>query len=769
MGWKRRVRRAAVASAISVLVGLVCVVALAYLLPLPTRLGFVDSTVVSFRDGSPAHVFLSPDEKWRVRVDLDEVDPRYVEALLELEDRRFWSHGGVDPTAIVRAAASNVARGRVVSGASTITMQLARLLEPRPRTFRSKAIEAFRSVQLELRLDKRRILEDYLRFTPYGRNVEGIQAASLGYFGHRADALSPAEVATLLAVPQGPASRAPRPSHSARLRAARDDIAARLSLATDLDEVRAAPVPERFTPFPRHARHAAWWLRPRARGDRIETTLDRGLQALAESLLARHASRLKPRGVHNAAVVLMEHDTGAVRALVGNIDFDDDAHAGQIPAFAVARSPGSALKPLLYALAIDRGLALPGYRVADVPTRYPDYVPANYDGAYAGLVRLDDALSRSLNVPFVQLLGRLGLQRFLGTLRSMDAANLVDRPGYYGLSAAVGGVELTPLELAGVFGALAGDGRFRAPRLTGASEAPRPVLSAGAAWLTRQALRRRDRPDFPRRRQLAGVPAAIHWKTGTSAGHRDAWAAGSGPRHTAVVWVGNLDRTPSAALVGADAAAPLLFDLLEAVSRKTDDPGDTRPDDLVALEVCAWSGYPASEACERTERAWAPVHAVPTERDPYHVRVEVDVATGEAVDSSCRHGRDTQWRFFRVYPPAVRDWLARRGEPPAALPRDATGCAPNRPGGPPAIVSPPPETTVRLIPGLDPARQSVALAARSDQPGERLSWFVDGAYVGQAAPEERVWWTPARGVHEVVVVDARGRTATRNLHVSAID
>ena len=769
MRWKRRARRVAVAGAACVPLGLLTVVALAHLLPLPSRLASTDSTVVNFRDGSTAHVFLSPDDKWRVRVRLEDVDPRYVDALLRLEDRRFWSHDGVDPTAIVRAAASNLMQARVVSGASTITMQLARLLEPRPRTLASKAVEAFRSVQLELRLGKRRILEHYLRFTPYGRNVEGIQAASLGYFGHRADALSAAEVATLLAVPQGPASRAPRPSHTARLRAARDDIAARLGLVADLDQVRSAAVPERFRPFPRHARHAAWWLRPRVRGDRIETTLDRGLQAVAESLVARHASRLGPQGVHNAAVVLLEHETGAVRALVGNVDFDDGAHGGQIPAFAVPRSPGSALKPLLYALAIDRGLALPGYRVADVPTRYPDYVPANYDGAHAGLVRLEEALSRSLNVPFVRLLGRLGVERLLGALRSMDARHLVDEPGYYGLSLAVGGVELTPLELAGVYGALAGDGRFRAPHLTGAPEAARPALSAGAAWLTRRALRRRDRPDFPTRRRVSGVPASIHWKTGTSAGHRDAWAAGSGPRHTAVVWVGNLDRTPSAALVGADAAAPLLFDLLEAVSGEADRTGDPRPGGLVAVEVCAWSGYLVGDACEQTERAWAPVHAVPTERDPYHVKIEVDVATGEAVDPSCRAGRQTATRVFRVHPPAVRDWLALRGHPTTPLPVAAAGCTPSRAGGPPAILSPPPRSTIRLIPGLDLARQSVAFAARSQRPGERLSWFVDGAYVGQAGSAAPVWWVPARGDHEVVVVDGQGRSATRRLRVRALD
>lgn len=780
----KRLPRLLAWSALALVLAGVALIILAYHLPLPERLAVADSQVVRYRDGTPAHVFLSPDDKWRVRVRLAEVDPAYVEALVRLEDKRFHGHVGVDPVAIARSAVLNLRRGEVVSGASTITMQLVRLLEPRPRTLRSKVIEAFRAVQLELRMSKEDILESYLRFVPYGRNIEGIEAAALSYFGHQADALSPAEIATLLAVPQGPRSRAPSPAHVEVLRRARDDIARRLlddgalplgpagAPATPeqvLAQVKAARVPDGYLPFPRQAPHVAWWLRGRfPYQERIDTTLDRGLQQLAERVMARAGGELATRGVHNGAAVLVDHHSGEVRGLVGNFTFDDGP-GSQIAGFDVARSPGSALKPFIYALAIDGGHALPGYLVPDTPVRYADYAPSNYDGTFSGLVRLDEALSRSLNIPFVRLLGTIGMERFLGALRTMGVEQLAADPGHYGLSAAVGGIEVTPLELAALYATLAQDGRAVSLRVLADEpvENAVQVLSPGAAWLTRKSLKLRDRPDFPARRALSATPPAIHWKTGTSFGNRDAWAAGSGPTYTAVVWTGNLDRTPSAALVGAEAAAPILFDLLEGVATKQDalNRDDPRPPDLVSIDVCTWSGYPAGEACPKTVKAWAPARNVPTHQDPYHVKLDVDLATGLAVTPECRGDRKTEARTFVVWPTSVRRYLSERHRNLPPPPDYAPGCTPAGHEAPPTIVSPPPRQTLLLIPGMPVERQEVPLAAESQVPGDKLSWFVNGAFIGTAAPDEQLWWTPAPGEHEIVVMDRRGRSASRQVRV----
>jgi penicillin-binding protein 1C len=745
-----------------------------YAVPLPDW-GAGWSVVVEYRDGRPAYVFLSPDDKWRLHVALDRLDPGLIEALVALEDKRFWNHHGVDPIAIARAAWSNVVHGRRVSGGSTLSMQLARLLEPRPRTIPSKLADMFRAIQLDVRLSKREILEQYLSRTPYGENVEGIESAAWTYFGHGPQHLTPVEIATLLAVPQGPARYAPSLANAVRLRTRRDAILHKLIAAGVLGEVDARAAladaqlngaPDHLRAMPREAAHAAVWLRAHHAGsERIRSTLDPGAQALAEREVRLRASELASKGIHGASVVVVEHATRDVVALVGNLDFGDTMHGGQIAMFDRPRSPGSTLKPLLYALAIDRGLALPEYLVADVPSQYGTYRPRNFDGDFAGLVTLKDALARSLNLPFIDLLAKLGVETFLAELQRMGIGHAA--PGQYGLSLIVGGIEITPLELAGLYATLAEDGAYVPLRVV--ADEPRrasaPVFGAGAAWLTRQALSLRDRPDFPRRRAIAGVPTEIHWKTGTSFGFRDAWAVGSGPAYTAVVWTGNVDLKPSAELVGSEAAGPLLFDVLEGVADRTRAHApSTPPSDLAEVEVCAYSGYLAGDACEHKVKVLAPVHAVPTAPCPYHQAYEVDRQTHEAVLPACRDpARAYDRKSFVVLPSSVVAWLADRERAIPEAPVFAPGCAGDAGGAPPVVVTPSEGQVVTLIPGMATESQKVPLSATTR--AAQLTWFVDGALVGSAPASERVFWTPSPGKHDIVVADDAGHKAHRALDV----
>ncbi|HEU4611548.1 MAG TPA: transglycosylase domain-containing protein, partial [Kofleriaceae bacterium] len=422
-------------------------IAAVFAVPLPARPADW-SVTVEYRDGQPAYVFLSHDEKWRLPVTLERVDPKYVDALIALEDKRFYSHIGVDPVAIVRAAWSDLITLRRVSGGSTLSMQLARLLEPRPRTIRSKLIEMFRAMQLDARLSKREILEQYLSRTPYGRNLEGIESAAWSYFGHGAQHLAPLEIATLLSVPQGPSRYAPKPENAERLRERRDSILYKLIDAgvfsaadteAALAEAAAVGPPTKMRRMARNAPHAAVWLRDLSPGVvRIRSTLDAGAQAVAEKVAALHAHELARKHIYNGAVVVVDHHTCEVVALVGNLDFMDFRHGGQIAMFKRARSPGSTLKPLLYALAIDRGLALPEYLVPDVPVEYGTYRPHNFDGDYMGLVTLREALSRSLNIPFVDLLYKLGVEDFITELQRSGVSPSRATHGEYGLSLIAG-------------------------------------------------------------------------------------------------------------------------------------------------------------------------------------------------------------------------------------------------------------------------------------------------------------------------------------------
>lgn len=776
-----RLKRSVLGMGAGILLGTALLFGSFHAIPLPERIDVDGSAVMYWGDEQPAHVFLSPDEKWRIRVTLDEVDPTYVAALIRLEDRRFRSHLGVDPVAILRALISNVTRGRVVSGASTITMQVVRVLEPRPRTLRSKVIEAWRALQLEWYFTKDEILETYVNHVPFGRNVEGLEAASLAYFGHRASALSPDEVATLLTVPQNPNRRYPHPGNEVRLTEGRNEIARYLlqeeamDLGHDADQVDAealleqiltTPVPDSLTRLPREVPHMAYALKERfPNQQRFYTTLHRGTQKMVERHMRAAQRSLSQQDIHHGVAIVVDHETGEVRGLVGNFDFWGSESGDQIAMHQQPRSPGSTLKPFIYALAIDEGLMLPEHLVLDIPAIYRGYTPKNYDGTFSGLVSVEDALSRSLNLPFVFLLQKLGVESFIGHLGMMGVESLHATPGYYGLSVAAGGLEMTPMELMGLYAALAQDGQYRPVRWRKDQEAVRPmrVLSEGASWLTRRALALKDRPDFPSRRSMNQMPASIHWKTGTSFGHKDAWAVGSGPQYTALVWLGNANQQSARALVGADASGPILFDILESVGREHSAVVPP-PSDLTEVSVCRYSGFLAQDSCPHAHDVWALSHQVPTKSCPFHVSIEVDQETGEAVRPGCRANRKTEVEAFVQWPASVRRWLGDEHRRIPEIPRYAAECdAPSADSGP-RILSPQAGQIALLLRGVAAENQEIPLEADTASTGT-IMWFVNGTYLGETDSDERMWWVPEIGTHEVVAMDDNGASSTRTFEV----
>ncbi|MBA2661599.1 MAG: penicillin-binding protein 1C [Bradymonadaceae bacterium] len=783
-------KRALLYIAIAITLLLAALLTAARLTPLPERLNERDSTVITWADGQPAHVFLAPDGRWRLTTRLADVDPHYIGALISFEDRRFYTHHGVDPIAVVRAARSNLTQGRVVSGASTLTMQLVRMVEPRPRTLRSKLVEAFRAVQIELHMSKTEILEAYLRFLPFGRNIEGLETAAFAYFGHDASALSPAEIATLLAVPQSPNRRYPRPENFDALTTARNAIAAELlelgtlprgampEHLTDADalaQILATRAPDTLQPLPREMPHMAVWLKQRYPNvDRLETTIEASTQRVVERLASNHRARILPLGARNAAIVVVDHRSGALRAATGNFDFDDNQNGGQIPGFDVRRSTGSLLKPFLLAQAIDRGVAAPSHLVADVPVDYAGYSPLNYAGSFSGLVRLDEALVRSLNIPFVQLAGTVGVGRFLGLLQHLGAEGVNTTPGHYGLSVAVGGIEASPLEVASMYTALARSGDPAPLHLLDAAHTNAhpalpstsgQALSPEATYLVRDILTKRDRPDFAQRSRLTARADAYAWKTGTSMGFRDAWTAGFGPTHTVVVWTGNFDNRSQTGIIGSQAATPLFFDVLEAVDPVQSAPFDPAPAGIAKVSVCAYSGHLPTAACPHTERVSLPKRSVPTAACPYHVQLDIDATSAQALSPACRAGRTYETRSFVVWPSDVRRHMQDRGMPPDALPPFAPGCTPNAATAGPIVTSPPPDATLALIAGLDLAAQHVPLEAVAHDSAGDLSWFADGEFLGTVSAGERLWWKPRPGQHAFVVIDAEGRSARRLLTV----
>jgi penicillin-binding protein 1C len=525
------------------------------------------SIVVEDHRGLTLRAFPVSGGVWRLKAELSRLDPRLVDAVIAYEDQRFWHHGGVDGLAILRALKDSLGAGRIVSGASTIAMQTVRLTEPRPRNFTTKVLDAARAVQLSGRYSKRELLEWYLTLAPYGGNLEGVRAASLAYFGREPVDLTAAEIALLVALPQSPEARRPdlKPQNARR---ARDRVILRLADAgvfTAEEAVLAldAPVPQRLD-FPSLAWHGTAEIAKTAppHAAQMRATLDGALQAELEALALR-AAREEGEAVQ-VAILVVENKSLAVRAHVGSASLD--VPGGWLDLTARLRSPGSTLKPFIYGLAMDDGLATLATVMPDAPFRFSDYAPDNFDRTFRGEVRLADALSYSLNVPAVHALDRIGADRFVAVVERTGVRLAVNRQtddGRVGLAIALGGLGITAKDLAMLYTGVANEGRVLPLRWTQAA----PVQEAGLRLMSEQAARdlltaMADAPAPAGHAPGALVQGAspIAFKTGTSYGFRDAWAAGISGDYTIIVWVGRADAKPRPGRTGRLAAAPILFD-----------------------------------------------------------------------------------------------------------------------------------------------------------------------------------------------------------------
>ena len=515
-------------------------------------------TEVVDRAGRLLRAYTVADGRWRLAVTPEAVDSGYVAMLLAHEDRRFHDHAGVDPLALLRAGGQALRHGRVVSGGSTLTMQVARLLEESGTGRWGGKLRQIRvALALERRLTKRELLGFYLHLAPFGGNLEGVRAAALAWFGKEPGRLTPAEAALLVALPQAPVARRPD-RHADSARAGRDRVLARAERAGLLDAAairaaRAAPLPALRRPFPALAPHLADRLRAAEPGRaRHATLLDAPLQAALEQLAAAAAARQGAEA--SAAILVMEHGTGTIRASVGSAGYLARRRDGFVDMTRAVRSPGSTLKPLVYGLAFDAGLAHPETLIDDRPARFGSYAPQNFDRRYHGTLRVRRALQMSLNLPVVRVAEALGPARLMAALRRAGATPVLE--GRPGLAVALGGVGVTLEDLVRLYGAIARGGEAVAPRVRADAPAPGPtrrVLSPEAAWHLSDILAGIAPP--------GGGSPGIAYKTGTSYGHRDAWAIGFDGRHVVGVWIGRPDGTAAPGATGGGLAAPLLFEV----------------------------------------------------------------------------------------------------------------------------------------------------------------------------------------------------------------
>lgn len=736
--------------------------------------------VVLAEDGTPLWRFADAEGVWRYPVGVDEVSPLYLQALLTYEDRWFYRHPGVNPLALGRAAWQNLTGGRVLSGGSTLSMQVARLLDPHSRTLPGKLRQLWRTLQLEWHLSKREILEIYLNRAPFGGTLQGVAAASWAYLGKSPQQLTPAEAALLAVLPQAP-SRLRPDRHPQRATAARDKVLQRL------DEYQVWPsrqiaeaMEEPLLLAPRQEPALAPLLARRLnRGDSpplIRTTLDASLQRRLEDLLTGWRARLPERT--SAAILVVESQTMAVRAYLGSVDLNDERRFGHVDMVSAWRSPGSTLKPFLYGMAMDDGLIHSESLLQDVPRRYGDYRPGNFSMGFSGPVAASSALSLSLNLPAVQLLEAYGPKRFAAQLRAAGVPLSLPALAEPNLSLILGGGGSRLEDLVAGYSAFARNGMSAALRLQ--PDAPlveRRLLSPGAAWIVRRILSGQARPDRDPHAELVQRPT-LAWKTGTSYGFRDAWSIGVGPRYLIGVWIGRPDGTPVPGQFGLASAAPLMLQVHDVLSNRDAQRGISTPVPAVPAAVgvaaiCWPLGQPLARSdpnCRRQRFAWTLDGTTPptllAQDQPLDVglleRVWVN-EQGLRVDAGCAGARA---RDIALWPAPLEPWLARGERREARLPSSDPTCPP------PLLATAPPLSIVGVRQGDQLRRPAtsrdvlqVDVSALGGD-GQRW-WFLNGAPLGESSGQDVL---KARledaGQYELSVLDASGQTARLTFQVT---
>jgi penicillin-binding protein 1C len=717
------------------------------------------STQIFDARGMLLSAYLTADDKWRLRTDLDRVTPELVRAVIAKEDRFFLRHHGVNPAAILRALYANLMQGRRVSGASTITMQLARLLEPAERSYTSKLREALRALQLEARYSKRDILEFYLSMLPMGGNVEGVASASYVYFDRPPDKLSPAQSIALAVVANDP-NRLRPDRGSIALTVEKDRWVRRFSehgyFTPDiLESARDEGLGGRRYAMPADAPHLCQVLRKRGGADIVFSSIDGEIQDIAETMLRNHVRRVLPEGVSNGAVLIVRNDDLSVAAYCGSADFSDAANQGQVDGVRALRSPGSALKPFLYAMAFDEGSLTPQMQLADIPTDFGGYMPENFDLTYKGQISAREALLQSLNIPAVRLLADHGVPGFLSYLSTLGFRSLDRQRDRLGLSMILGGCGVTLEELVRAASTFARGGalaplRYEADGVAGRAQ---PVMSEAAAWLVSDILSNAKRPDFPEELLGASKLPKIAWKTGTSYGKRDAWAVGWNARYTIGVWMGNFDGRGAPALSGAELAVPLLVDLFNAADYDSGRPWLKQPASVISRDVCGKTGLLPSDRCASTVRDYAIKGVSTRERCALLKEFVVDASGSMHYCPQCEPREGTLRAWFPEYEPALALWFRENRVHVPVPPPHNPRCTASRQSGGPVILSPSADYEYLVEKG---SGQQISLQAASPAGVRTLYWYVDGEMLGNTAPGAKLFFTPTAATHRIVCLDDMG-------------
>jgi penicillin-binding protein 1C len=762
--------------------------------PHPSLQGWKPSSTAVYDDhGRLLRLTLASDDRFRLWVPLKDMSSQLVDAVLLHEDRWYRWHPGFNPYGLARGAWVTYGRHGNPQGGSTVTMQLARSLwQLNTRTPWGKLKQVGRAIQLELFYSKQQILEAYLNDAPYGRNVEGAGAASIAYFNKPVGALSLPEALTLAVVPQDPARRLPSmPAQGGggagtvinqQLATSRNRLYTRWLTSHPQDAALkplfALPLNIRaLSRLPFEAPHAVEQVLAARRMDgddsesRVRTTLDLDLQHILERQVAHYVARNSAIGIRNASAMLVDTRDMGVKALIGSADYFNRSIQGQVNGTLARRSPGSALKPFIYALGFDQGVLHPQTVLRDVPTSFGPYTPENFDGHFLGPITATDALNRSRNIPAVWVASQLHQPNLYQFLQQAGIGHMASEQ-HYGLALVLGGGEVTMQELAGLYAMLANRGelkplRLRAsdPQVTGTR-----MLSNEASFMVMDMLRQHLRPDETTGAQVSPLP--VYWKTGTSWAFRDAWTAGVFGPYVLIIWVGNFDSTGNPAFVGVDAAAPLFFQIVDGLKAERPqlaEPIRPRPVDLKRVQICLASGELPNQWCPQRGWTWFIPGKSPIRVSNVHRPVVIDDATGLP---ACPPyvGKHTHGEIYEFWSSDLQQVFAQAGIPRRKPPQNPECRNAATPDGDPPRITSPVRGSVYAMRLKQLGQERIVFNATTDADAHALYWFVNDAYVGRSDPGVALSWQPrTAGSYSVRAIDDHGRADQRSLEVNLIE
>ncbi|MEO6460559.1 MAG: penicillin-binding protein 1C [Bdellovibrionota bacterium] len=747
------------------------------------------SKVYRDRRGKLLRISLAGDEKYRVFTPLETIDPQLIEAFLLQEDRYFWWHPGINPIALLKVFVE-AAQGERMRGASTITMQLVRLREgSTTRSVSSKFLQISKALWIEATHSKREILEAYLNLAPFGANIEGVGAASLIYFSKSALKLKLGELLTLALIPQSPSQRSLHKDanslHEWKLRRLQlfDEWKAKHSEASEQEvDVDFPLASRRLKELPFETPHLVQRFERTIPGaHEVISSIDLSIQRFVEERVRTYLTKKQSLGVKNASVFLANYETGEVVAYVGSADFTNSEISGQVDGVVARRSPGSSLKPIVYALALEQGLVHTQSLLKDTPKNYGSFDPENFERGFLGPLSTEDALIRSRNIPAVELSSRLkhpNLYEFL----SVQGIPLYPDPVHYGLSIALGGAELSLEELVRLYAGLArGTPIMSFSYLKGAK--PRVgawPLSHEATWLTLQMLSRNPRDGQEAFLKWSRSRLNAAWKTGTSSAFRDAWTIGVFGPYALGIWIGNFDGESNAAFVGREIAAPLFFDIAEGLSKNEnfDDALWAKPYEKLnvkRIEVCALSGAEPEPFCPHRKTAWIIPGKSPIEHCKIHRSIFVNRKSGRRACGAIEDPKLYRPEIFEFWPSDLKESLTDFGIHKAAPPEFEETCRDRQQNDaflsahrPPEIISPRKEVVYSLRLSETPDQRRIPLQAISDGDAKRIDWFADATYLGSVETGKTLFWQAPRGKHLITVVDESGSSQTQTVEVQYV-